>query len=884
MQLPSLFSRFKTLIRNFRLSRFLGTAGIAGLLLASIANGELIPKSLVAPPDTGIGGNFVVDIIVHNNAVWLGGSKGLNFSTDSGQTWLLANQGNGLPSVNVSALYGSPNGRLWVATNHSEMILGALTTLSDGVSYSDDNGFTWTQIDFSEDGLDIPFVFGGDRTIYDITGKGGASVNSDWVFFSAFAGGLLASRDGGINWRRLYPSADDSIQYNTPTEAPSLRNLEFSCAADTSHPDSLYLWVGSADGLFQYIFAEPQVKPSAKGVNQIAFCDVCSGDSNWVYYATEEGFTRGTKTGGPYITRTTANGLPGVTLSSIVELGGTIFAGTRASATGASTGLAISTNFGNSFTNSGFTQFVGANRTISDFAVVSGRLYLAGQEAGLHVSTDTGTSWTKVPIDLADTTLTNKRNVVHALASLGDTLWVGTDSGLVTLFLDPVGAIDSSRFHVFAESATSGARVIRVRTQVYGTDSLAVWTVNRALTGAGEPIIARSFGFRDTSFTHLRVGALSRDINFLGDSAFVVGGATGVLYGDVAGQELSLQYDVEEKRGTVVVDSLTGDTVTFMAVHGDTILLGARKGFARSLNRGSSWDITRINQDSLGADAVLRYDNSIFGITGDWFPTLGIQELPTDTVARVWTASRRAFDGTDGIIVGAQLDLILTDTLGNPLDTVPTRVWKTAYDETFAWNFAFHGDTTFAATDNGLLYTTFAPTNDSIFIDSEVEWDTVTLLDSAGVPLVLPGTAVYSVRAIPPYLWVGTGDRTIRMDLNTFDNQVAYAKTDTKSADDEVYAFPAPYSHGRDLAIDFRFVLDAPDEVTIEVYDFAMNLVKRVADNYALPAGNYPGSGSERITWDGLNGEGEKVAVGVYYFKVVLSGGETRWGKLAIIP
>jgi hypothetical protein len=610
LHVPFPFSHSKTPIRNFGLTRFSGKVLFAVFLLtASIANGQLVPKGLVAPPDTGIASNFVIDIIEHNNAVWLGGGKGLNYSTDSGQTWLWVNTANGLVSTNISAMYSSPNGRLWAATNHNEMILGAVTTISDGVSYSDDNGLTWTQIDFSETGLDIPFVFGGDRTIYDITGVPGTTVNSDWLFFSAFAGGLLSSQDGGIHWRRLYPSAADSVQYNTPTEAPSLRNLEFSCVTDTSHPESLYVWVGSADGLFQYVFAEPQVKPSARGVNQIAVCDVCTEDSNWIYYATDEGFTRGTKKGAPYITRTTADGLPGITLSAITELGGTLFAGTRASATGASTGLAVSTDFGDSFSNSGFAQFVGANRTISDFARIGNRLYLAGQEAGLYVSSDTGTSWTKLPIDLADTTLTNKRNVVHALASLGDTLWVGTDSGLVTLFLGPAGAIDSSRFHVFAESATSGARVIRVRTQVYGTDSLAIWTVNRALTGTGEPMIARSFGFRDTSFTHLRVGALSRDINFLDDSAFVVGGATGVLYGDVAGQELGLPYKVEEKRGTAKVDSLTADTVTFMVVQGDTILFGARKGFARSLDRGATWDIVRMNIDSLAPDAVVRVDN-----------------------------------------------------------------------------------------------------------------------------------------------------------------------------------------------------------------------------------------------------------------------------------
>ena len=84
--------------------------------------------------------------------------------------------------------------------------------------------------------------------------------------------------------------------------------------------------------------------------------------------------------------------------------------------------------------------------------------------------------------------------------------------------------------------------------------------------------------------------------------------------------------------------------------------------------------------------------------------------------------------------------------------------------------------------------------------------------------------------------------------------------------------------------VDFRFVVDQDANVTVEVYDFAMNQVARPIDNVFYPAGHYPNGGYPRVTWDGRNGDGELVAVGVYYFRVEYSTGDVRWGKLAVIP
>ncbi|MCK4606807.1 MAG: hypothetical protein KAU35_05880, partial [candidate division Zixibacteria bacterium] len=125
------------------------------VILPSISEAQL-PKSF-SVPQSGYLSNLVIDIIEHDGAVWLATGKGLNFSYDQGETWQVHDVSTGMVSDNISALF-STGWRLWVGTNHSQLFSGELYTVSDGISYTDDNGFTWSQIDFSSAGQDIPYV------------------------------------------------------------------------------------------------------------------------------------------------------------------------------------------------------------------------------------------------------------------------------------------------------------------------------------------------------------------------------------------------------------------------------------------------------------------------------------------------------------------------------------------------------------------------------------------------------------------------------------------------------------------------------------------------------------------------------------------------------
>jgi hypothetical protein len=849
---------------------------------------------IAAVADSGLKSTVAIDLADFNGGIWLATGKGLQFSLDDGLTWLQYSSANGLVSNNVSAM-NPVGGRFWVATNHNEPAGGQLATFSDGPSFTDDGGNLWTQVDFGSSGQNIPYVWGGDRTIFDITGVRDSDTynnsETDWMFFTAFAGGFLASRDGGVNWRRIFATPSDSVQFFTVGQPPSLRNRYFSCAADSSHGDSTFVWAGTAGGVFQYVYVQPREKLYSRAINRLAFCATC-GSGTKTLIGGSGGLSIGKITGGPFVSRFTQDGLPGNLttrasyITAVTEFGGKVFVGT-ASDSGVSTGLAVSNDGGDSFAPVSLPPPIISieGAPVSDFVAVRNRLYLAAQRWGLYVSSDTGATWSNMLINSADTL--NAINAVNALDIWMDTLRVGTDSGLVLIAMDSVGTFLNMKHVPFAEDDSTSRRVIRVRTQKFlhdttqTVDSTVIWTCNLKMTGAGRAMVGRLYTdlLGDIQFYHHQTNpagleAVTYDVNFLGDTVIVVG-RNGARYSAIGDNPTANFPVVDSVSATLKLDN---DTITTLEVRGDTMVFGSKYGLAFSVDHGKKFKVYRAKLDPLSADLVVTHTvlNSInstanrYGLTGDFVPAMAVRNVGSGP-AEVWFSGRPVDVGTPG------MSKTWIDTAG--------RFTLLSMNETdFAWNFEFVDDTVYAATNAGLWRHINVHLNDTIG-DTSQTWDTVAFVNVAtSDTLIAPGTPVYSVKKSGNYLWVGTNDGTVRIDLNNSGNQKLFTPVDSATSKDEVYAFPVPFFPAEGDEVDFHFVVDKPGTVTLEVYDFAMNLVARPIDNISYAAGIYPNGSTQGRTWDGRNGQGDVVAVGVYYFKVTLPGGEHRWGKIAVLP
>lgn len=819
------------------------------------AHSQILPLKIdaAAAPRDGLLSNTVIDIVEHRGNIWFATSKGLSVSRDGGTTWESVTTAEGLVSSNVSAITSVGN-RLWVGTNNVGPIGDGIAIFSDGVSYSDNDGASWTQINFGATGQNISKVIGGNRTPFDVTGADD-QIGQDYVFFAAFAGGLLASRDGGANWRRIFASPFDSTQYvNEPV--PSLINRYFSCAIDTSHTDSVFLWAGTAEGVLQYIFASPRTKFSLGRVTALARCADCA-DSARLFLGGTEGISPGRISGGPFVTRTTSEGLPsgGSTISAMIRFGGALIAGAFNASTSVSTGLIRSNDEGVSFTVEPFSEFFGPQRVIRDFAVVRHRLYAAFEKGGICMSADTGKNWSLFQILPANPT--SAFNSANSISAIGDTVYVGTDTGFAVAYLSSSGSIDSTTLTTFPESATSSRKVLRARVQPFvelSVPGVAYWLSTVPATVAGTTQLLYSV---DRGATWLnKIAPRTNEILFKGDSI--------ILLTDL-GARLTDRTTSSLVTALTIFDSLnpnlgiSNDTLLTGLVSGDTLVIGGSGGVAFSPTGGRNYRVFRANTDPLRPDIVINYLAGN-GLSGDFIPALGVQ-YHQSRPASVWVSTRPVSFGDNAV------NRISFDSTGDlDIDVI--------VQDDFAWNFGFAGDTAFVATNTGLFQV----------VDTVI--DTLAIAPSGGENLIDPEATFFAVRPINNVLWAGTDDGTLRYNLSVAGagNPQLLAKTDLTTPADEVYAFPVPFSPNRGGTIDFHFTVSQAGNVTVEIYDFAMNLVARPIDGIAYAAGTYPNGSQPGRTWEGRNGKGEVVAVGTYYIKVTVNDGDPRWGQLVVIP
>ncbi|HEX8385333.1 MAG TPA: FlgD immunoglobulin-like domain containing protein [Rubricoccaceae bacterium] len=192
------------------------------------------------------------------------------------------------------------------------------------------------------------------------------------------------------------------------------------------------------------------------------------------------------------------------------------------------------------------------------------------------------------------------------------------------------------------------------------------------------------------------------------------------------------------------------------------------------------------------------------------------------------------------------------------------------------YDLAFDADRAYAASPSGLY----------VSADDGASWRVVTTFPAADGRLlpVNPNVGVFSVAVAATGLYVGTGDGLLRSTdggltwelLRASNEPGADTSGDGTGADVpdvDVYAYPNPFSPS-DGALRVRFTLDGPADVTVRVFDPAMNLVRTV-EAPGRPAG------ANEVSWDGLTDGGLRVSNGAYIY-VVRAGGRQLSGRVLV--
>ncbi len=805
-------------------------------------------------PETGLKGNSFVDIEYIDGIIWVATGNGLSYSDDFGQTWYTHNTQTGLSSNEPSAIFGRP-GELWVSASHPQYYGDISYPFGDGIDFSSDTGNTW-------DTLRPPETVGYAHLVYDIAGTGTST------YAACFHGGMIVTHDGGDNWSHMYYSPADSSDYLADDWADLTTGRYYSCAVDEMHGDSTFVYGGCARGINKFMYIPRRVKMGGNNITSMA------GAGEYYYMAHENGISQADTALSKFYTSSNLNGLPiNGWGRRMIHFGGQIWVSMFDKTDTTGRGIYVLDNpteqwtaFDSSSTGpSGVWSklatdlFEGDGGGAYDFKALNDSvLYVAAGDSGLYYTLDTGQTWQKFFVDSTDQNIASLTNQVLSIDVTSDSLFVGTMGGLVKAsYLAPF-SIDGHTLVEFGQDDSTGSVVSTVRNYEGTTDFTWValqphpdssgtsnYTAVEMIEGSAEMYWA---------FNSQAPSVKVKDILILSDTVTVFATSIGLIgstiyYGPPTGNFAYVPKD--DSTGL----SIENASFQSLALIGDRLFAGSSGGFGYH-RTNTDWEIVRANTNPRSHDLALSLTRASTGLPGDWVIAVELQETSEDTV--LWAACRRVPDTLD------QYNSVAYSTdFGQS--------WNMVLVNEQVWNFDFDANgRVYAAATSGLYYTDGSPD----------VWVKADIIDAAKQDTIWAETEVYSVAVVDTIVWVGTSfGMAYRPVVDIDDWRIIRVFKGTDSEDD-LYAAPVPFSplapNGR---LTLHYHVEETADITVEIYDFSMNLVARVADGKSRS-----GDADYFETWDGFNEDGDIVATGMYFFKVIYSTGQERWGRLAIIP
>ncbi len=287
----------------------------------------------------------------------------------------------------------------------------------------------------------------------------------------------------------------------------------------------------------------------------------------------------------------------------------------------------------------------------------------------------------------------------------------------------------------------------------------------------------------------------------------------------------------------------------FSAIYADsTLWVGTAGGINRSTDKGETW----VN---------FSHQNQANPISGNFVVALAYQKWQDRRI--LWAATIETNDSLEVRAVSYSDDLGFT--------------WKTSLEGEFPHNFAFDDSVVYVATDNGLFKS----------IDFGQTWANFPIIIDSNSNEQLLTHEVFSAAVSPGHvLWLGSagGLAKTQDDGNTWRVFRSFESLLDNDNVSETYAYPNPFSPLRHSQfrgeghVRFHYRVKESGSVSVSVYDFAMALVRKVEEGILRQ-----GDAEYDAVWDGRNDFGERVANGVYFYRVDLPGSEPAWGKVIVM-
>lgn len=452
-----------------------------------------------------------------------------------------------------------------------------------------------------------------------------------------------------------------------------------------------------------------------------------------------------------------------------------------------------------------------------------------------------------------------KSNAVNDILVHGNNVWIATGEGLLRTTDDGQSWTVYEREDGFGKGGVSAidqmGDIVWVATAYDTTTELGELPAGGGLsfsTDNGDtwqwiPQPVDSVDESEYSPTTTHIQNITYDIA-ISDSAIWIASWGG-------GLRTSSITEMGEHWRVVTVDGLPFDVSNNNFIHmafsiivfEEQLWAGSAAGIHKSTDNGRTW-------------TTYNHQNQPEGISGNFVVAIGHQSYKEKSI--VWAATVEAVDESEYRAVSKTEDGGLT--------------WTICLEGEFAHNFAFDDSVVYAATDNGLFKS----------LDFGETWASFPQIYDSESREGIYTMKTYSVDVGPTgTLWVGSADGLAR----TTDNGVTWKifrayKVPGEGNTPKTYAYPNPFSPlrhnqiGGDGYVRFQYRTTRSTTVTVQVYDFGMNLVRTVVEEKIRSI-----QGDYAEVWDGRNEIGDMVANGVYFYKISLSDTEPLWGKVMVV-
>jgi len=287
-------------------------------------------------------------------------------------------------------------------------------------------------------------------------------------------------------------------------------------------------------------------------------------------------------------------------------------------------------------------------------------------------------------------------------------------------------------------------------------------------------------------------------------------------------------------------------------VENGNIWIGTAGGISKSMDGGQTWERYYVGADQIPESG---------GISGNWCIALAHNPWNNSTWAVTLSTGGEEYNSISMTLDGGRTwQNFLKDELS---------------DGTFARSIAFYDSAVYVATEKGVYKS----------IDNGQSWFEFPAIIDQVSGEQLQTNKFYSVATSPSgngrhLLWVGSADGLATTEDNGYNWTIFRSFVSTRERENPpVYAYPTPFSPERETILRFQYDVTQAGEVSIEIFNFAMEKVITIRKQEFAPTQN---SYDRSATWDGRDNNGRMVDNGVYFFRAKVEG-KVSWGKIVVI-